>query len=82
MNDTNPKSEQVLISRLRVIPLWRKFRQAAEMTIACRKLSASGIISRHPDIPEDEFRKRMAALWLEPALVKKVYNWDPAHEGY
>lgn len=82
MNDTNPKAEQVLISRLRAIPPGQKFRQIAELIALCRQLAVTGIKSRHPNASDEEITKRLSALCNGPEITKKVYNWDPQKEGY
>lgn len=82
MNDTNPKAEQVLISRLRAISSGQKFRQTAELTALRRHLAVAGIKSRHPTASDEEIIKRLSALCNGLELTKKVYNWDPKKEGY
>ena len=49
---------------------------------ACEQLSEAGVRSRYPDVDDHEVRLRVFALRLGRELMVKVYDWDPAIEGW
>jgi hypothetical protein len=49
---------------------------------AARRLALVDIRRRHPQAGEHEVRMRLAARFLEPDLMRRVYDWDPDTEGY
>ena len=82
ISDTDIESERLLIRLARETPVWKKFAQVAATTRTCRAFALAGIRARHPHASEDELRKRLAALILDPATMREVYGWDPEVEGY
>lgn len=82
ITDTHPKVEEFMIERIRQMPTWRKFQQVSEMIKTCRALSLSGLNRRYPGASADELHKRLAALWLDREVVRRIYNWDPEVKGY
>jgi hypothetical protein len=81
-NDTDWETEQVYLKLLRETPVWRKAEMVDSLTRACQELAAAGIRMRHPNASEREISLRLAALWLDRELMIRVFNWDPAREGY
>ena len=81
-NDTDKQTEQAYLKLLRDAPLWRKAAMVDALTRACQELAAAGIRLRYPNASEEEVRMRLAALWLERELMIRIFNWDPAREGY
>jgi len=81
-SDTDKETEQTYLRLLREIPLWRKAAMVDSLTRACQELAIAGIRMRHPNASEKEVLMRLAALWLDRELMIRVFNWDPAHEGY
>ena len=81
-SDTTPEAERVLIELAREIPDARKIDQVFEMIEMVRDFGMIGLRSRHPGAPEDELKKRMAALVFDRETMLEVYGWDPKVEGY
>jgi hypothetical protein len=82
LEDTTPEAERVLIELARATPVWRKFEQVAQTTETCRAFAMAGLRERHPEAPQEELHKRLAALVLDRETVIRVYGWDPKIEGY
>jgi len=82
LTDTSPEAERVVIARLRELAPWQKLQQVVEMNAALRQLSLAGLKNRYPDASAEELQRRLAAVWLEPELVRRAYGWDPDVEGY
>jgi hypothetical protein len=81
-NDTDKGAEQAYVKMLREAPPWRKAAMVDSLTRTCQELAAAGIRMRHPEATEKEIRLRLAALWLDRELMIRMFNWDPAREGY
>jgi len=45
------------------------------------EIASAGIRRRYPSAAEEEIRMRLAALWLDREIMKKVFGWDVAREG-
>lgn len=82
LSDTSPEAERVMIERLRELPPWRRLQQAQDMTAMLRVFSLAGLKRRYPQASAQELQRRLAAVWLEPELVRRAYGWDPDVEGY
>ncbi len=80
--DTSPDSERVLLQLARDMAPRQKLDIAASMSRTLRQLAESGVRARHPDAPEEEISKRLAARMLPRDLVIAAYDWDPEKEGY
>ncbi len=80
--DTSKESETTYLRLLREAPPWRKAAMVESLTRACQELAAAGIRRRYPTASGEEVRMRVAALWLDRDLMIRVFNWDPAREGY
>jgi hypothetical protein len=81
-NDTDKETERIYLKLLREAPAWRKAAMVDSLTRACRELAVAGIRMIHPNISEKEIHIRVAALWLDRDLMMRMFNWDPACEGY
>ena len=81
-SDTSKEAEQVYLKLLREVPLWRKAAMVNSLTKACQELAIAGIRMRHPNASEKEILMRLSALWLDRAMMVRVFNWDPQLEGY
>ena len=75
--DTRPDAERVQIELLRKAPAWRKLHMVAQMNRTLRTLALCGLRERYPHAMPDELRRRLADLWLGPALAEKVYGPPP-----
>ncbi len=80
--DTSPEAERILIDAYRRMPPWEKARRMTELIRAVDELARAGIRERYPDAAEDEIRLRLGALRLDADIMVRVFNWDPAREGY
>jgi hypothetical protein len=81
-NDTDKETEQTYLDLLRATPPWRKAAMIDSLTRACQELAVAGIRMRHPNATEERIRMHLAALWLDRDLMVRMFNWDPAREGY
>lgn len=80
--DSDPETERVLIEIARTTPVWKKFRQVGALNRMCRAFAMAGIRQRYPGAPEEEVRRRLAAVLFDRETVMKVFGWDPDVEGY
>ena len=80
--DTSAAAELTYLNLLRDAPPWRKAAMVDSLTVACQELAAAGIRLRHPGASRHEVRMRLAALWLDRELMVRVFDWDPARQGY
>ncbi|HJQ69120.1 MAG TPA: hypothetical protein VKA70_09120 [Blastocatellia bacterium] len=81
-SDTDDEAERALVDLARATPVWKKFRQVAGATEACRAFAKAGIRSRYPAASDEEVKLRLAALVLDRETMIRVYGWDPDVEGY
>jgi hypothetical protein len=82
LSDTTPEAERLLIELARAMPDAKKIDQVFEIIETVRSFGMIGLRSRHPHAPEDELKKRMAAIVFDRETVVEVYGWDPKIEGY
>jgi len=47
-----------------------------------REFALAGLRARYPSASPGELQRRLAALVLDRDIVRRVYGWDPAKEGY
>ena len=81
-SDTSPEAERVLIEAYRRMPPFEKARRIRDITQTCEQLAMSGIRERHPHAGEREIHLRLAALRFSRETMIRVFDWDPAKEGY
>ena len=81
-NDTGKDTEREYIKLLRATPPWRKAAMVDSLIRTCQELAVAGIRMRHPNATEKEIQMRVASLWLDRNLMIRIFNWDPAREGY
>ena len=74
LGDTDLDAEQVQIRIIRRTPVWKKFRQIAELNHTCRLLALADIHRRHPHADENEVRHLLAMRLLTPELVAQIYG--------
>jgi hypothetical protein len=80
--DTDEKTEGVLIEINRSMPDWKKCQQIFSLIEMGRQLALTGLKMRYPNADEEELKKRYAALVLDKETVIKAYGWNPDIEGY
>lgn len=67
---------------------YRRMSVAQKLTIAMnmrafvRRVQLEAIKHDHPYADERELRLRLDSRWIEPALMKKFFDWDVEKEGY
>jgi hypothetical protein len=82
MDDTPPHILKILIDGYRKMSPRQKLKRVDELTKSVQELAMAGIRARHGDIPQQEMRLRLGALWLDREIMVRVFNWDPQKEGY
>lgn len=78
--DTDPAAEQVLLQLLREATPGRKMRMVLEANQTARALALAGLKERHPGDSPARLKRRLADLWLGPALAAKAYGPLLDHE--
>jgi hypothetical protein len=78
--DTHPDVEQLQISSLRQMPVWRKLALVSEMNRTVRALALAGLRQRYPDAGPAELGRRLADLMLGPELAARVYGPLPEQD--
>ena len=80
-SDTDPRAEELMLEHLRRMTPGERLHRASELRAATLTLARSRIRRWYGDISEREMRIRLAALWLEPETMRRVYDWDPNTKG-
>lgn len=75
--DTAPEVERFMLDGYRKMSPAEKLRRVAALNDTALKLAAEGIRLRHGPLSDRELRLRLAALWLEPNLMRRAFGWDP-----
>lgn len=82
LSDTHAEAEKRLIEGYRAMMPAQKMRSLGALYRAARRFTLVDIRRRHPDADEHETQMRLAARFLEPDLMRRIYGWDPNVEGY
>ena len=72
--DTDARTERVLIGLWREASPARKFAIVIDANRTSRALALAGLRRRHPGESETRLRRRLADLWLGPELAAKAYG--------
>ena len=72
--DTHPDAERVLIQLLRGATPARKMAMVMDANRTARILALTGLRERHPNDSPAQLQRRLADLWLGPALAAKAYG--------
>jgi len=72
--DTTPEAEAVLFKLWRDTPGWRKLEMMENLNRTARQLALAGLKHRHPTAPEEELKRRLAALLLGEELAAQAYG--------
>jgi hypothetical protein len=72
--DTDPQTEEVLLSLLRHASPARKLAMVGELNAAVRTLALAGLRQRYPDAGSEELQRRLADLLLGPDLARQAYG--------
>jgi len=78
--DTDPAAEQMLLQLLREATPARKMRMVLEANQTARALALAGLKERHTGDSSARLKRRLADLWLGPALAAKAYGPLLDHE--
>jgi hypothetical protein len=72
--DTHPEAEQVLVGLWRGVTPARKVGMVLSANRTARTLALTGLRERYPSESPARLQRRLADLWLGPALAAKVYG--------
>jgi hypothetical protein len=72
--DTSPEAEAIQIDLLRMTPMWKRLRVAAEMSETVMLLSRLGVARRNPAASPHELRRLVGEAILGPELASRVYG--------
>jgi hypothetical protein len=82
ISDTGSDAATVLIAGYRRMSHLEKLEQVGALTRSVQELALRDIRRRHPQAGPRETRLRLASRWIEPELMLRFFDWDPAIEGY
>jgi hypothetical protein len=80
--DTPPHIEALLIDGYRKMSPSQKLERVRVLNQTVQQLALADIRRRHPDAGAREQALRLASRWIEPALMRTAFNWDPDRLGY
>jgi hypothetical protein len=80
--DTPPEIEKIIIEGYRRMSAAQKLRLMQALNRTAQLLALSDIKRRHPQASPREWQLRLASRWIEPALMREAFGWDPDVEGY
>jgi len=81
-NDTDPRIEAVLIAGYRAMSAAEKAERVSQLTRAVQEMALLDVRRRHPEADEREQALRVASRWLDPEIMKRVFNWNVDEAGY
>ncbi len=70
-------AERVQLDLLRQMNPAQKLELVRQLTLAVQRLALAALRETYPDATEDELLLRLASRRLGPAMMKKVYGWEP-----
>ena len=82
VRDTDPAIEKLLVEGYRKMTPTRKLEIVNALTVTVQTLALADIRRRHPLADEREQKLRLASRWLDPATMRRVFDWDPDVQGY
>lgn len=81
-SDTDPRIEAVLVAGYRAMSVSQKLARVTALTRAVQELALLDIRRRHPQADQRELALRLASRWLDPDLMKRVFDWDVRAAGF
>ena len=72
--DTSPEAEAVLIALYRKMSPEKKTRQVGALNRTVKQLALSRLREADPEATDEGLKLRLAALWLDPALLLTAYG--------
>lgn len=70
-------AERLQIELLRQMTPAEKLERVRQLTLAVQQLAFAELRQTDPDASDDELWLRLASRRLGPAMMKKVYGWEP-----
>jgi hypothetical protein len=81
-SDTSPDAERILIEAYRRMSLAEKLERVVALNRALEALSTARLRAQYgAAMSPRELRLRLAALRLEPEIMRTVLGWGPADHG-
>lgn len=71
-----------MLAGYRRMPAWKKLQCVVDLNLALKSLQRAAIKAKYPEASEYELKMRLAARWIEPALMKAAFSWDVEEKGY
>jgi hypothetical protein len=81
-NDTDPRTEAVLIAGYRAMSASQKMERVRALTRAVQEFALLDIRRRHPEAGQREQALRLASRWLDADLMKRAFGWDVREAGF
>lgn len=81
-NDTDPRIEAVLVAGYRAMSASQKLARVTDLTRTVQHLALLDIRRRHPHAAQRELALRLASRWIDPDLMKRVFDWDVQAAGF
>jgi hypothetical protein len=82
INDTSSSAERILIEGYRSMAPERKLEQVVALTQLAERMAVTGLRHRYGPLNVREERLRLAALRLPRETMIRLFEWDPAKQGY
>jgi hypothetical protein len=82
MSDTDPRIDAVLVAGYRAMSVSQKLARVTDLTRTVQRLALLDIRRRHPHAAQRELDLRLASRWIEPDLMKRVFDWDVQAAGF
>lgn len=74
--DTHPEAEAALIALYRQMSPEKKLRQVGALNRTVKQLALSRLRQDDPEASDEVLKLRLAALWLDPALLLAAYGQE------
>jgi hypothetical protein len=79
--DTSETAWALVEEGVRQMTPGERVRRAVSLTILAHSFALAQIRQRYPNEDERRHRLRLAARYLEPALMKKAFGWTDERGG-
>lgn len=75
--DTSPDAEAFLIEGLRKMSPADKLEQVRQLSLSVQQIALLRIREEYPHESPEQWRLRLASLWLDRDVMREVFGWDP-----
>lgn len=83
ISDTPSEIEELLLAGYRRMSPRDKLRRVLDLGATLEALAAARLRAQYgPDLAPRELELRLAALRLDPELMRRAFGWDPDTRGY